>query len=163
MFINSEGIGKGNTKQLDWHNLFDSSYGRRQWGSGWRSVENYFLGFINIDNHCVISSHWTMLVSYCKQFGLVINYRNQLLLKSNYSSLVLSANKLLNDVQASTLTAVSCEAAAPWWISQKVRSTVMLFYCRSMAFCHERLLAAEAHNTFFCSCNLYFCLHPWAP
>jgi len=56
MFIKSEGIRKGNTKQLDWHNLFDSRYDRRQWGSDWRSVENYFLGFINIDNHCVISS-----------------------------------------------------------------------------------------------------------
>jgi len=35
MFIKSEGIRKSNTKQLDWHNLFDSRYGRRQWGSGW--------------------------------------------------------------------------------------------------------------------------------
>jgi len=38
MFIKSEGITKGNTKQLDWHNLCDSRYGRRQWGSGWRFV-----------------------------------------------------------------------------------------------------------------------------
>ena len=26
MFVKSEGIRKGNTKQLDWHNLLDSRY-----------------------------------------------------------------------------------------------------------------------------------------
>jgi len=55
MFIKFKGIRKSNSKQVSWHNLLNSCYGRGQWRSGWRSIEDYFFGFIKIDNYTVIS------------------------------------------------------------------------------------------------------------